>query len=717
MSKMFKKPKVTLAVAAMFVLGLSACDNSSEQSNNKNNLPVDAKSNNSQEMANSNANSDVSPDNSETVAIESLQYNIFNKEDTAGTYKVEKDGNFVKANLSMGWNNRRIESEETLEVDEQGFVVKQQVKGISAFGAPIDESYSFGNGVATWNSLNESGEAETDGKAFYVPIDGTGASNEFLVKALAKDPDNKIDLLPSGTASLVKLDSVTLNNGTQEKKVHLIGIAGFGFTPDFAWYDDDYNFFATDGGGWFGVIPEGWGREHLEQLSAIQKRADNDYLKDLAQKLTHTVDGVILINNVNYVDVEKGELVKDQSIMVRDGKIFALGRKIPRIAVAKTIDAKGKTLIPGLWDMHGHLQKSDGLLNIPAGVTNVRDMGNTHDNIVDIERMSEANEIMGGDVYRSGFMDRESPYAMKMGKTVDSLEAAKAAVDWYAEQGYPQIKTYSSMEPEWVKPLAEHIHSKGMKLSGHIPAFMTAEEAVDAGFDEIQHINMLFLNFMGSIDTRKRLRFTMVGEQAGELDLNSKEVEDFIAKLKTKGTVIDATLSVFKSLFQAKAGRINPEVADIYDHLPVTVARNFKTAILDIKDEERAAYDKSTQALGAMVKKLHDSGVKVVAGTDGIAGFTLHQELIDYAQAGISNADVLKIATIDSANVVGAGETNGSIAVGKQADLVFVDGNPLEDMQALRNISLVIKGQNLYKPDEIYQAIGVKPFTQSIDIQ
>ncbi len=704
MSSQFIPSRLSIAMTIALSVSLTACNQAEKEQQNKTAENVAATTESKAEAATK----------SEKFSI---QYNIFNKEDSAGNMQVQQDGNFVSAKLKMGWNNRRIETEETLEVNEQGFIVKQQIKGISAFGAPIDESYSYSDGLAVWKSLNESGQLESNGDEYYVPINGTGVSSSLLVKALAKDLDNKIDLIPAGTASLVKLDTVTLNNGKEDKKVHLLGIAGFGFTPNFAWYDDDYNFFATDGGGWFGVIPEGWGREHLEQLSEIQKRADNDYLKELAQKLTHTIEAPILIKNANYVDVETGNLIEGQNIVIDNGKISMIGTTLPKLANGKVINAQGKTLIPGLWDMHGHLQKSDGLLNIPAGVTNVRDMGNTHDNIIDIERMSEANEIMGGDVYRSGFMDRESPYAMKMGKTVDSLQSAKAAVDWYAEHGYPQIKTYSSMEPEWVKPLAEHIHSKGMKLSGHIPAFMTAEEAVRAGFDEIQHINMLFLNFMGKIDTRKRLRFTMVGEKAGELDLDSKEVEGFIQLLKEKGTVIDATLSVFKSLLQAKAGRINPEVADIYDHLPVTIARNFKTAILDIKDEERAAYNKSTEALGKMVKKLHDSGVQVVPGTDGIAGFTLHQELIDYAQAGISNADVLKLATIGSARVVGADKTNGSILEGKQADLVFVDGNPLEDMNALRKITVVIKGQNLYKPDEIYQAIGVKPFTKSIEIE
>ena len=706
--------KLTMGLIATSVFAVISC------SNNEQTEKVEQDASVKEQKANVLAQAEPELSQQLESAKENLaiQYNIYNKEDTAGTMLVEQNGNLVKSNLELGWNNRRIKTEEVFTVDERGFITSQSIKGISAFGAPIDETFSFENGQAVWKSLNENGQAQTKGDKFYVAIDGTGASNNFLVKALLNDDDNKVDLLPSGTASLIKLKSVTLNNGKEDKTVHLIGLTGFGFTPTFSWYDDDNNFFATDGGGWFGIIPEGWGREHLEILSKAQKSADNEYLKQLSQKLTRTIATPILVKNVNYFDVHTGKLVEKQNIIIEEGKISMIGTMLPKFSEALIIDGEGKTVIPGLWDMHGHLSKSDGLLNIPAGVTNVRDMGNTHDNITDIERMSEANEIMGGDVYRAGFMDRESPYAMKMGKTVDSLESAKAAVDWYAENNYPQIKTYSSMEPEWIKPLADHIHSKGMRLSGHIPAFMTAEEAVDAGFDEIQHINMLFLNFLGkNVDTRQRLRFTLVGEKAGELDLNSKEVEDFIAKLKQKGTVIDPTLMVFRWLFQAKAGVVNPELAAVYEHLPVTVSRSFKKAVLDIKDEERDAYNKSTEALSAMVKKLHDSGVHIVPGTDNIAGFSLHQELIDYSKAGIANADVIKLATIGSAKVVGAEGKAGSIEEGKIADLVFIEGNPLVDIEDIRKVALVIKGQNIYRPDEIYDAIGVKPFTRSISIE
>ena len=123
------------------------------------------------------------------------------------------------------------------------------------------------------------------------------------------------------------------------------------------------------------------------------------------------------------------------------------------------------------------------------------------------------------------------------------LEEALERVDFYADNGYIQIKLYSSIDPGWVEDIAERTHARGMRLSGHIPAFMSAEQAVRAGYDEIQHINMVFLNFLAGDreDTRKQLRFTLYGDEAGKLDLDSQEVEDFIALLREQNVTIDPT--------------------------------------------------------------------------------------------------------------------------------------------------------------------------------
>ena len=253
-----------------------------------------------------------------------------------------------------------------------------------------------------------------------------------------------------------------------------------------------------------------------------------------------------------------------------------------------------------------------------------------------------------------------------------------------------------------------------MRLSGHIPAFMSAEQAVRAGYDEIQHINMVFLNFLAGDreDTRKQLRFTLYGDGAGKLDLDSQEVEEYIALFIEKGTTIDPTAAIFDTMLVHHAGNPDPTFAPVIDHLPATIARDFYKAEMDMGDnvEEWAA---SAVAQAAMIKKLHDNGVQIVPGSDSIAAFTIHRELELYSEAGISNADVLRIASLDSARIVGVDDRTGSIAVGKDSDLVLVEGNPLEDMSAIRRATLVMKGNTAYKPDELYKAVGVTPFLES----
>lgn len=139
--------------------------------------------------------------------------------------------------------------------------------------------------------------------------------------------------------------------------------------------------------------------------------------------------------------------------------------------------------------------------------------------------------------------------------------------------------------------------------------------------------------------------------------------------------------------------------------------------MLDIKEEDRAAYRASADAMLHMIKKLHQAGVKILPGTDFIPGLTLHSELIVYAKAGISNADILKLATLHAAKIVGKDQETGSIEIGKNSDLVLIDGNPLENINNIRKTVLVIKGDRMYRPEELSKAVGVKPFAASITLQ
>jgi imidazolonepropionase-like amidohydrolase len=189
-------------------------------------------------------------------------------------------------------------------------------------------------------------------------------------------------------------------------------------------------------------------------------------------------------------------------------------------------------------------------------------------------------------------------------------------------------------------------------------------------------------------------------------------VTRFIALLKEKGIVVDPTVTIFDGMFRHRSGELDPEYAMIADHMPPNVRRGLLAGDMDINESNAAQYAKSADALLQMIAKLHQAGIPLVAGTDAMAGFTLHRELELYHQAGISNADVLKIATIGSAKVAGVADSTGSITEGKTADFVLIAGNPLEDISTIRRPVAVFKGDRWFDPALLYESIGVKPFTR-----
>ena len=156
---------------------------------------------------------------------------------------------------------------------------------------------------------------------------------------------------------------------------------------------------------------------------------------------------------------------------------------------------------------------------------------------------------------------------------------------------------------------------------------MTAEQAVRAGFDEIQHVNFLFLNFLDGVDTRTPARLTAVGEHGGELDLKAKPVRAFLRLLKERGTVIDPTVNVFEEMFVGHPGEVTPSLAAVASRLPLQVQRGLRVGDKQLTPEMAARYRDSFRALLAMTKALHDTGIPLVAGTDSAAGFSLHREL------------------------------------------------------------------------------------------
>jgi imidazolonepropionase-like amidohydrolase len=313
-------------------------------------------------------------------------------------------------------------------------------------------------------------------------------------------------------------------------------------------------------------------------------------------------------------------------------------------------------------------------------------------------------------VIKAGLIDGPGYYAGPTKVFATNESEARAWVNRYADLGYEQIKIYSSVSPKLVPVIVEEARKRGLRVGGHVPAFMSAEEAVNAGFQELQHANFLFLNFLADAhaDTRQALRFVTVAEHGSEVDPAAGNVQAFIQKLSRSGVVVDPTLGIFESMFTDRAGQVSKSFAPVADKLPPQVRRGVLVGGLPVPHGMDDHYRASFGAMLKMVKALHDAGVGLVAGTDSVGGFPLHRELELYAEAGIPAAEVLRIATFNAAKVMKQDNKLGSIAAGKVADLLLVDGNPAARISDIRRVHTVVKNGVLYNPSELYDAIGVR---------
>ena len=376
------------------------------------------------------------------------------------------------------------------------------------------------------------------------------------------------------------------------------------------------------------------------------------------------------------------------------------------------IDGSGQVLMPSLWDMHGHVGISSFLNYMASGVSNVRDMANDTDTISQLRDQVRAKEIIGPDVYALGFIDKRGNSQHQPTSLPTTCKMAITSSTGTRVEGFLASSFIAPSNPNGVEPLAAYAHERDMVVMGHVPAYMNATQAVNAGFDEITHINMIMLNFLGAeeLDTRNPTRFMVPGEQGGNIDLDSKEVKDFIALMVENDVSHDPTASIFMDMFLNEPGKVSHFFRDIVDHLPSNVRRN-AIAGTGRNDGKEEAFARSADTLLKLVKLLHDSGVKLVPGTDNmLPGFTLIRELMYYAEAGIPANEALQLATIRSAENAGQEARLGSITVGKEAHMHLIDGDPIKDISALYNVTHVIKGRQHIRAAEILQAQGFVPF-------
>lgn len=635
----------------------------------------------------------------------------------AQTTRIAEDGS-VTVDFSYRDNGRGPDLKEEFSIADDGTLRRYAVKGTSTFGAAIDESFTRAAGLAEWNSTSDRGSAKLSGPAAYVPIECSSEAMARIVRAVALTPGSRLKALPGGELEVEKVLDERVEVGGKTREISLYALKGLFEEPYYVWTtrQPELVLFASIFPGWMHAIETGW-ESAAARLESRQLEVDDALLNKLAKNLSHRLAEPILIRNVRVFDSEHATLGAASDVFINRGRISAMYEAgSPAQAAATVIEANGRVLLPGLFDMHAHITKWAALQHLAGGVTSVRDLGNDNRFLTGMIDSLEKGITIGPRVIPAGFIEGLSNFSAKSGIVASNIDEVRTAIDWYAQRGYPQIKIYNSFRPEWVPEAVKYAHQRGLRVSGHVPAFMRAEDVVLAGFDEIQHINQVMLNFFvkPEDDTRTLARFNLVAQNAYRMDLNAPQVLNFVALLRNMHTVIDPTLATFEGLFVQRQGEMNPSYVAIADHLPLATQRGLRTNSMKVPADGVERYRDSYAKMIELVGIMHREGIPLVAGTDAMAGFTLHRELELYVKAGIPPAEVLRIATWNGAKYTRSLDRCGSIAPGKLDDLILIEGDPTIDISAVRRINLVMKDGIVYFPTEIHEALGVKPFAQPV---
>lgn len=639
--------------------------------------------------------------------------------EVVGTVVGATEGNRTEVTYAVDDNGRGPKLREEIELGENGIPVRWTSTGRSLMGGTVNERYVWEKGRAVWSSQADKGATEAAAPPLYIMNDSSPWAEGVYARAALAAKGNRLAVLPGGELRLTKVRDLRVGAGAKATAVTAYRLDGVQLEPSYLLLDAKRRLFATFSAK-SATVREGYEAE-VPQLLALGTELETERMQTLQQQLAHRFDAPVRIRNVHVFDPRTGKRGPLSTVVVMRDRITQVlpedGKAAPADQVV--IDGAGGTVYPGLHDMHSHTTLQSGLFYLAAGVTGTRDLGNNNAFLQNLLPRLEAGEIAGPRIVPTGFLEGRSPYSARHGIIASTEEEAVAAVRWYADRGYEQIKIYNSLAPEWVKPVADEAHRLGLRVTGHVPAFSNPDRVINDGYGEIAHINQLMLGWIlgPEEDTRTPLRLTAMA-RGGDLDLNCARVRKTVDRMKKDGIALDPTALILERLMLSRAGEVNAGDADYLEHMPIGYQRYRKRSFVTIKSPaEDQAYKDGFAKVLEVLAMLHKEGIQLLPGTDDTTGFTVHRELELYTKAGIPASEALRLGTLASAEYLGRDHERGTIEQGKLADFVLVAGDPTQDIREIKKARMVLKGGAIYFPSEIYSALGIRPFASAPEVK
>lgn len=450
------------------------------------------------------------------------------------------------------------------------------------------------------------------------------------------------------------------------------------------------------------------------------------------------IDADLIIENVDVISMASDSVDEDQSVFLKDGIIVEIARssQYRPTTGATVVDGAGKYLIPGLADMHVHVWSNSELpLYVANGITLVRNMWGDPSTLAMRDRV-ESGDVMGPRIVTAGqLVDGDPPIWGEYSGVATSPDEARALMDDQRQSGFDFFKIYSRLSVETFDGIAAYSSETGFPFAGHVPNAVPLEHALQSGISAIEHLTgwtnatqlseSPYLTRQQESDSAKRwANNTRVAEQLKSGDLTLTDLIDLdetrrLARLAAANGVWHVpTLTVNKRIVtssrQAKAEFERPEMRFISPDTRASWDPSLDFRLKDYTDEQLEASQIFFSRHLEVVRILHESGAPLLAGTDApnpfvLHGFAIHEELQYLVDAGLNPYQALVAATRAPAEFLGEDDDFGTIAVGKRADLVLLNANPLDDISATRQIAGVVL-HGVWHPkselDEILEGIA-----------
>ncbi len=635
------------------------------------------------------------------------------------TYEIRRDGESLVAKMDFKFTDRGHEVplsamfRGTRELVPESF----EIKGSTSRASAIDESIMVDAAAIHIRSRDKKDDLPAPAGPFFT-IAGYAPTTMQMLMVRYWAAHGSPSSLPTFPTGVVKIEPrgqdhihIAANSGAaKDETLDRYTVEGLIWGRETLWFDSSRNLIAavtTDAEfDHFEAIREGY----ESALGDFVGRAGADgmhALSELSKTISGKTSSSLAIVGATLIDGTGAPPIPNAAVVIHEGRIVDVGPR-QRVKVPKNadiIDARGKTLLPGLWDMHAHFEQVEwGPIYLAAGVTTVRDCGNEFEFITAVRDAIAQGGGLGPRLLLAGIVDGSGPMTVGVNR-VDTPEQARQWVDRYHAANFQQMKIYSSVKLEEVKVIADEAHKLGMTVTGHVPEGLNAFQTIAAGQDQINHIHYVidimhapFPADMSRSDRTKAL---------ANIDLDSPEARKAVAFLKEHNTVVDPTIALFElyaattakppASFEPGVNKVAPELAE---QLTDVAPPNERSEIRE------KVFEKELAAVGI----LHRAGIPIVAGTDqAVPGYSLHREIELYVQAGFTPMEAIQAATIVPARAMGVDKESGTVEKGKRGDVILIDGDPLADIHNTRNVEYVIANGVMYRTADLWQSVGFKP--------